>query len=130
MSGAGAYRCAGASAALSEPLSLSWPLSVSPLRTLNALSSATSFSTALTVAHVAVSRAYLLRDGRTEQLTTDHSLVATLVADGTVDAATARTHPMRAVILRAVGLDDAVAPDVTTVQTQCDDITVVAARLG
>lgn len=82
-------------------------------------------SAMLTVAHVGDSRAYLLRDGCAEQITTDHSLVATLVADGTVDAATAPTHPMRAVILRAVGLDDAVAADVTTAPAQRDDIVVL-----
>lgn len=85
--------------------------------------------TTLTVAHVGDSRAYVLRDGRLTQLTVDHSLVSALLADGTLDADAARTHPMRSVILRAVGLDGAVTADVATVAA-CDDDLVLLCSDG
>lgn len=66
----------------------------------------------LTVAHVGDSRAYLLREASFDQLTVDHSLVATLVARGLIDAQEARRHPRRSIILRAVGLEETVVPDV------------------
>jgi protein phosphatase len=81
--------------------------------------------TTLTVAHVGDSRAYLLRDGRLTQLTDDHSLVSALLADGTLDPDAARTHPMRSAILRAVGLDSSVSPDVTTVRARDDDVVLL-----
>ena len=59
----------------------------------------------LQLAHVGDSRAYLLRDGRLEQLTTDHTLVGELVRRGRLTADQAAMHPERSVLTRAVGLD-------------------------
>lgn len=76
----------------------------------------------LTVAHVGDSRAYLLRDGGLTQLTEDHSLVSAFLANGTLDAAAARRHLMRSVIVRAVGLDASVRPDILTIPARTDDL--------
>lgn len=76
----------------------------------------------VTVAHAGDSRAYLLRAGRLELLTRDHSLVGSLVADGRLEPVAARRHPMRSVILRAVGLDEAVRADVSTVEARSGDV--------
>lgn len=76
----------------------------------------------VSIAHVGDSRAYLIRDGTVEQLTADHSLVATLLATGALDAAAARTYPRRSVILRAVGLDDDVRADIATRSAEPDDL--------
>jgi protein phosphatase len=76
----------------------------------------------VTVAHVGDSRAYLFRAGRMRQITADHSLVSSLVASGSLDADAARFHPMRSVILRAVGLDTSVQPDITTLPAYSDDV--------
>lgn len=54
--------------------------------------------------HVGDSRAYQLQDGKLHQLTTDHSLVADLVRQGTIVVEEAREHPKRNVITKAVGV--------------------------
>ena len=53
------------------------------------------------------SRVYLLRDGALRRLTTDHTLVQTMVDAGRITAAEAETHPRANVITRAVGADAA-----------------------
>lgn len=76
----------------------------------------------LTVAHAGDSRAYLLRESSFQQLTVDHSLVATLVARGLIDTTEARRHPRRSMILRAVGLDETVMPDVLSCPAHRGDV--------
>lgn len=60
------------------------------------------------VAHVGDSRAYLVRGHQARQITTDHSLVAQLVARQQLTPEEARHDPRRNVVTRSVG----VAPDV------------------
>lgn len=61
----------------------------------------------LAVAHVGDSRAYVLRDERLRQLTTDQTVVQSLVDAGVVSPDQARTHPLRSVLLGALhGRDD------------------------
>ncbi len=55
------------------------------------------------VAHVGDSRLYLWRRGELRQMTADHSVAAELVRAGQIDEATARVHPHRNVLTRAVG---------------------------
>ena len=57
------------------------------------------------VAHVGDSRAYLLGEDKPGQLTTDHSQVARLVAEGVLTEHEARNHPQRNVIERALGFE-------------------------
>jgi PPM family protein phosphatase len=64
------------------------------------------------VGHVGDSRAYLLRDGRLSQLTTDHSLVEELMREGRLTEEQAAVHPQRSVITRALGVEDNVEVDV------------------
>jgi serine/threonine protein phosphatase PrpC len=52
------------------------------------------------------SRIYLYRDARLEPLTTDHSQVAELQAQGLLSAESARHHPAQHMITRAVGAAD------------------------
>jgi PPM family protein phosphatase len=65
----------------------------------------------LQLAHVGDSRAYLLRDGALEQLTSDHTVVAELVRRGRLTPAQAAIHPERSILTRAVGLDPTVPVD-------------------
>ncbi len=63
------------------------------------------------IAHAGDSRAYLIRDGKIDLLTEDHSVVGEMYRKGMLDAEEARTHPRRNVITRALGLRGDVKPD-------------------
>lgn len=68
----------------------------------------------LAVAHVGDSRAYLVRAGTISQLTHDHTFVQSLIDEGRITEAEARTHPNRNLILKAVdGVHDT-EPDLFT----------------
>lgn len=66
----------------------------------------------LHLAQVGDSRAYLLRGQQPLiQLTTDHTVVEELVRDGRLDREQIENHPQRAVITRAIGIDEDVEAD-------------------
>jgi serine/threonine protein phosphatase PrpC len=65
----------------------------------------------LQLAHVGDSRAYLLRDGSLDQLTTEHTVVGELVRRGRLTPEQAAIHPERSILTRAVGLDPRVPVD-------------------
>jgi len=58
----------------------------------------------LELGHVGDSRAYLLNSDGLELLTTDHTVVAELVAMGHLDPGDAERHPQRHLLTRAIGL--------------------------
>ena len=76
-------------------------------------------------AHVGDSRAYLIRQGRMRQITTDHSWVQESVDAGILAAQEARTHPNRNVITRAVGLDPDVKVDLGSHELKNGDLIVL-----
>lgn len=55
------------------------------------------------LAHIGDSRLYLLRDGRFQQLTTDHTFVQKLVESGRITEEEAKVHPRRSVLMRVLG---------------------------
>jgi protein phosphatase len=61
--------------------------------------------------HVGDSRTYLLRNAQLKQLTEDHSVVQDQVNRGIISAAEAKHHPLRSVILRAVGVKEKIDVD-------------------
>ncbi|RPJ73126.1 MAG: serine/threonine-protein phosphatase [Desulfobacteraceae bacterium] len=61
--------------------------------------------------HLGDSRSYRMRNHHLMQLTKDHSLVQHQLDAGLISPDDARTHPMRHVILRAVGGEDEVSLD-------------------
>ncbi|GAB7052610.1 MerR family transcriptional regulator [Catenuloplanes indicus] len=65
----------------------------------------------LALVHVGDSRAYLLRDGTLFRITVDHTYVQSLVSEGRLSAEEARSHPQRALLVRALGHDP--APDLS-----------------
>src|SRR5207253_10979016 len=76
----------------------------------------------VTIGHVGDSRAYLVRSGRLEQLTEDHSLVNELLKSGKLSPEEAETHPQRSVITRAVGTDPDVDVDSFTIDALEGDV--------
>ena len=76
----------------------------------------------VTIGHVGDSRAYLVRDGRMEQLTDDHSLVNELMKSGKLSQEEAETHPQRSVITRALGTDPDVDVDAFAIDAQAGDV--------
>ena len=77
------------------------------------------------IGHVGDSRAYLLRDGTLEQLTTDHSLVAELVQSGVLTPEEAERHPQRSAITRALGTEPTVEVDAFTVEAASGDFFLI-----
>ena len=67
------------------------------------------------------SRIYRLRGGALEMLTTDHSLVGSLVATGQMSWDEAEDHPQSNVITRAVGVGDELALDKVRGETAAGD---------
>ena len=77
------------------------------------------------IGHVGDSRAYRLRAGTLEQLTTDHSLVAELVSSGVLTPEEAERHPQRSAITRALGTEPAVDVEAFTVTGEPGDLFVI-----
>jgi serine/threonine protein phosphatase PrpC len=76
----------------------------------------------VTIGHVGDSRAYMIRDGKLDQLTHDHSLVAELVRSGKLTQEEAEHHPQRSVITRALGTDPDVDVDTYSIDAQPGDV--------
>lgn len=79
------------------------------------------FGRRLIVANVGDSRAYLLRDHKLRQITTDHSLVASLVSSGQLKPEEVYSHPQRNVIYRSLGQKRQVQIDTFWEVLQPDD---------
>lgn len=80
------------------------------------LTAALVFGQQVTIGHVGDSRAYFLyRDGRSEVVTRDHSLVKRLEELGQITATEAAVHPQRNVLYRALGQGEVLEADIVTV---------------
>ena len=75
----------------------------------------------LALAHIGDSRAYRLREGRFEQLTTDHTWVQRLVDEGRISAEEAGHHPQRSLLMRALDGRGQAEPDLSMIDVQLGD---------
>lgn len=75
----------------------------------------------LLLGHVGDSRAYLVRDGSLERVTTDHSLVEELIQAGELTEEEREQDPRRSQITRALGLAPGVVVDLESVALQAGD---------
>jgi protein phosphatase len=74
------------------------------------------------IAHVGDSRVYRWRQGRLERLTTDHSFVQAQLAAGQMTSDEARASKSRHLVMRALGAEDQVAPDLGEHEVMADDL--------
>jgi protein phosphatase len=74
------------------------------------------------IANIGDSRTYLLRHGELIQITRDHSLVASLVAEGHILPNEIYTHPQRNVIYRFLGQKGGARPDLFYEDVQPNDV--------
>lgn len=72
--------------------------------------------------HIGDSRTYLVRNGLLKQLSQDHTLVQEQVAEGLIRSSSIKNHPLRNVILRAVGLEQELALDLVKGKTLPGDL--------
>lgn len=75
----------------------------------------------LVIAQVGDSRAYLLHNGRLQQITRDHSLMTDLIEAGQITPEEAKFHPQRSVITRALGSDPRTEPDLYEINVTTGD---------
>jgi protein phosphatase len=80
------------------------------------------FRNKIHIGHVGDSRVYRLRKHIIRQLTKDHSYVQTLLTEGTITKEQAKTHPQKNVLLKALGPEKNVEPDIFTKGFIKDDI--------
>ncbi len=74
------------------------------------------------IAHVGDSRAYLYRDGNLTQVTRDHTLVEKYLTSGLIDAAAAKNHPKKHVLVQALGMEGAPIVDCASVPLRHEDL--------
>jgi len=75
----------------------------------------------LYLAHIGDCRAYRWGDDGLQQLTTDHSVIASMVASGVAQPDEVYTHPHRSVIYRSVGDQPTVEVDTTVLSIEPGD---------
>ena len=63
------------------------------------------------IVHVGDSRAYLVTSDNLEKLTSDHSVVQTMIDKGEISEDEAKSHPKKNIITRAVGTEESVFCD-------------------
>lgn len=78
------------------------------------------------IGHVGDSRIYRVRNEFIRKLTQDHSYVQTLVADGTITKEEAEKHPKKNMLMKALGCNAFMEPDVMVKGFQKDDIIVMS----
>jgi len=68
------------------------------------------------IAHIGDSRCYLYNESGFRQVTEDHSLVNELVRVGQISKDDAEHHPRKNVLLKALGTEENVSPDIRTIE--------------
>lgn len=83
------------------------------------------YSNRVYIGHVGDSRIYRIRKNFIRKLTTDHSYVEKLVKDGTITREEAVKHPKKNMLMKAIGCNSYVEPDVMVKGFEKEDILVM-----
>jgi protein phosphatase len=75
--------------------------------------------------HVGDSRTYIFSNGELRRIGKDHTLVNDQVREGLISEEEAKTHPMRHVIVRAVGAEENLALDIVSGKIRDGDIVLL-----
>jgi PPM family protein phosphatase len=79
----------------------------------------------LTIANVGDSRVYRLREGQLEQLSVDDTMAALMVSKGVITPESVPAHPMRGVLMQAIGLHGEVDPHVREEAVLAGDLVLI-----
>ena len=77
------------------------------------------------IGHIGDSRIYRIRKDFIRKLTQDHSYVQKLVQDGTITLEEAEHHPKKNMLMKALGVNAFVEPDVMVKGFQKEDIIII-----
>lgn len=77
------------------------------------------------IGHIGDSRIYRIRKDFIRKLTQDHSYVQKLVQDGTITIEEAEHHPKKNMLMKALGVNAFVEPDVMVKGFQKEDILII-----
>ena len=75
----------------------------------------------ISVGHIGDSRAYLIRDGKIMQMTTDHTMVNELLKVEEITPEQAIAHPYRHVLSRALGVENNISIEEKTYKLEKED---------
>ncbi|CEG26774.1 Stp1/IreP family PP2C-type Ser/Thr phosphatase [Bacillus sp. B-jedd] len=75
-----------------------------------------------TIANIGDSRCYILNESGFRKITEDHSLVNELLRSGQITKEDAENHPRKNVLLRALGTEEKVAMDISTIMFEEGDL--------
>ena len=84
-----------------------------------------SYGNKIYIGHVGDSRIYRVRKNIIRMLTTDHSYVEKLVKEGTITREEAENHPKKNMLMKALGCNAFVEPDVMVKGFLKDDIIII-----
>lgn len=77
------------------------------------------------IGHVGDSRVYRIRKNTIKKITTDHSYVEKLIQDGDITREEAENHPKKNLLIKALGTDENIEPDMIYTVFNKNDIIVV-----
>lgn len=79
----------------------------------------------VTFAHIGDSRVYLYSKGEINPLTKDHSYVNVLLDSGEINEEQARTHPRKNMLMKAIGTEISIDPDILTVSVRPEEYVLI-----
>ena len=77
------------------------------------------------IGHIGDSRIYRIRKNRMKKITTDHSYVEKLIQDGEITREESYHHPKKNLLMKALGTDETVEPDLLYTVLNKNDILII-----